>query len=168
MLRSLTMLLPLLLHLFLSAAFADTYTWTDEQGTVHFTEDPGQIPKKLRGKVRKLDEDIPAPAAAPSPPAPDAGTPPAKESEQPATYGGRSYGDWAKELAEREAAMKDVRSRTDEIRELLKHPGLTQDEASKLVDEYQQLSLRFQQLKAEYHQWVENARKACLTVTIQE
>lgn len=167
MLRSLTMLLSLLLFLPLSTAFAVTYTWTDEQGTVHFTEDPGQVPRHLRGKVRKLDDSAPPPEEPVSPP-PASTPPPAGGSEPAATYGGRSYAEWAKELKEREAAMWDVRRRTDEIRELLEKPGLQKEEAAKLLEEHKELRERFGKMKAEYRQFVERARKAGLKIDIQE
>lgn len=38
-------------------ANADTYTWTDDRGVVNFTDDPGLIPAKYRGKSKK-GEDI--------------------------------------------------------------------------------------------------------------
>lgn len=39
------------------SAGAETYSWTDEQGVVSFTDDPTRIPLKYRTKVNK-GEDI--------------------------------------------------------------------------------------------------------------
>lgn len=39
------------------SANADTYRWTDDKGVVNFTDDPGLIPAKYRGKLKK-GEDI--------------------------------------------------------------------------------------------------------------
>jgi len=38
-------------------ANAETYTWTDDKGVVNFSDDPGLIPAKYRGKAKK-GEDI--------------------------------------------------------------------------------------------------------------
>ena len=37
--------------------FAVTYEWVDERGTVNFTEDLGNVPKKYRKKVKVLGAD---------------------------------------------------------------------------------------------------------------
>ena len=47
-------LLVLLLLLYPLSAVAVTYEWTDEKGTVNFTEDLGNVPKKYRKKVKVL------------------------------------------------------------------------------------------------------------------
>ena len=33
----------------------EVYKWVDEKGTVHFTDDPGQIPEKYRDQVQKRE-----------------------------------------------------------------------------------------------------------------
>ena len=50
-------LLVLLLLLYPLSAVAVTYEWTDEKGTVNFTEDLGNVPKKYRKKVKVLGAD---------------------------------------------------------------------------------------------------------------
>ncbi len=165
-------MIMLLFLLTLSPAFADTYSWTDEQGTVHFTEDPGQVPKKLRGTVRRLGDDVPSPAEQPSLPAtevtPGENAPAAGKGAPAESYGGRSYAEWANELAEREAALNAIRKRTDDIRDILNTSTLKPDEIKRLMGEYRQLQDEFKTLKAEYYQRVEAARKAGLDVTIQK
>jgi hypothetical protein len=39
---------------------AEIYKWTDEKGTIHFTEDPAMIPEKYRDqvKIRLTEEDL--------------------------------------------------------------------------------------------------------------
>jgi uncharacterized membrane protein required for colicin V production len=52
--RSLIVIAALLL--FSSAAFGqEVYRWVDEQGTVHFTDDLGQVPEKYRDKIQKKE-----------------------------------------------------------------------------------------------------------------
>ena len=42
--------------LFCTICNAETYNWTDETGSVHYTDDPSSVPKGLRDKVRKIEE----------------------------------------------------------------------------------------------------------------
>lgn len=153
----------------LSTADAETYAWTDEQSIVHFTDDPGLVPKVYRNKLRRLDDDVssqPEPAADAvdkkgNTPAPDAGTV-VQES-----YGGKSYDQWAKEFADREAAMTAVRRRIDVNADLLQAgPGRPAQE--RLLAEREVLLTQFKELKAEYLQQVEIARKAGLQINIEQ
>jgi hypothetical protein len=50
-------MLVLLLVLYPLSAMAVTYEWTDQSGTVNFTEDLGKVPKKYRKKVKVLGAD---------------------------------------------------------------------------------------------------------------
>jgi hypothetical protein len=47
-------LLVLLLVLYATSAAAVTYEWTDDRGTINFTEDLGKVPKKYRKKAKVL------------------------------------------------------------------------------------------------------------------
>jgi hypothetical protein len=153
-----------------SAAYAETYTWTDSAGTVHFTEDPGTVPKKLRSTVRKLDDaEQPQPdnrvkEAQPGS-SPDAA---AVEQSTDGMFDGKSYGQWQQELASREADMVAVQKRIDEIAEQLKHTRGSSEAKKKLFDEYNPLFEKLKVMKTEYYQLVEAARKAGLTVNLQE
>ncbi|NJD90680.1 MAG: DUF4124 domain-containing protein [Geobacter sp.] len=153
-----------------SAANAETYTWTDSAGTVHFTEDPGTVPKKLRNTVRKLDDaEQPQPdnrvkEAQPGS-SPDAA---AEEQSTDGMFDGKSYGQWQQELASREADMVAVQKRIDEIAEQLKHTPGSSEAKKKLFDEYNPLFEKLKVMKTEYYQLVEAARKAGLTVNLQE
>jgi hypothetical protein len=45
---------------------AETYTWTDNSGTVNFSDDYSSVPKEYRKNVRKLgDMDAPRPRPMP-------------------------------------------------------------------------------------------------------
>jgi len=50
-------LLVVLLLLYPLSASAVTYEWTDDSGTVSFTEDLGNVPKKYRKKAKVLGAD---------------------------------------------------------------------------------------------------------------
>src|SRR3954449_13271028 len=45
-------LLILMLVLWTALVLAETYSWTDSNGTVHFSDDYSQVPKKVRKKVK--------------------------------------------------------------------------------------------------------------------
>jgi hypothetical protein len=62
-----------------SLAFGqEVYRWVDEQGTVHFTDDLGQVPEKYRDKIQKKEPPKGPPITQPIPPqpAPPQPTPP--------------------------------------------------------------------------------------------
>ena len=62
-----------------SLAFGqEVYRWVDEQGTVHFTDDLGQVPEKYRDKIQKKEPPKEPPITQPIPPqpAPPQPTPP--------------------------------------------------------------------------------------------
>jgi hypothetical protein len=64
-----------------SLAFGqEVYRWVDEQGTVHFTDDLGQVPEKYRDKIQKKEPPKEPPITQPIPPQP---TPPQPAPSQP-------------------------------------------------------------------------------------
>jgi len=107
-------LLVLLLLLYPLSASAQTYQWTDQRGTVNFTEDLGKVPKKYRKKVKVLGGDESgAPQVTESSEqvkgkTMDAGTP----KEKKPLYGGKDESTWRKEFAaakgELQAAEKEL------------------------------------------------------------
>jgi hypothetical protein len=59
------------LLLFASAALGqEVYRWVDEQGTIHFTDDMGQVPEKYRDQVQKKEPPKEPPITQPAPPQP--------------------------------------------------------------------------------------------------
>jgi uncharacterized protein YjdB len=157
--------------LFISVSFAETYTWTDSKGTVHFTEDLGTVPEKLRNKVRKIDdtEQPQSTTKAATGTQQSSGAAISAGDQSPGDlYGGKSYDQWHQELADSETALISVRKRIDEFAELLKSARAKSEEQKNLVAEYNQLLEKFKTMKAEYYQLVGAARKAGLTVNIQE
>jgi Domain of unknown function (DUF4124) len=170
-----------LLAFSLSDSYAETYTWTDKQGTVHFTEDLGQVPKNIRKTVRKSEDIEPPPVEDQTSPAPARSTTDkdAKDAAQQAApvdkarnpepaeiYAGKTYTQWEKDLRDREAAMTVIRNRLVEIVDLTSKPTRG-DEREKLLAEHTTLLAQFQDLKAQYYQQVEIARKAGLKINIQ-
>lgn len=158
-----------------SAASAETYSWTDAQGTMHFAEDLGAVPAKLRKKVKRLGGDEPAaPAAAvktetqmSSPKSPSGAAAGKGEPQTAETYAGKTYDQWKAELAVREDAMSSVRKRIDEIVALVKNPT-RKVEQQKLIDEHTALVKQFKEMRSDYDRQVEAVRKAGLQVNIQQ
>jgi len=54
--KSLIVILLLALPLVANAA---TYSWIDKSGTIHFTDNPGSVPRNFRKKIRLIDNDPP-------------------------------------------------------------------------------------------------------------
>jgi hypothetical protein len=59
-----------LLILAILAFGQEIYRWVDEQGTVHFTDDLGQVPEKYRDKIQKKTPPKEPPITQPIPPQP--------------------------------------------------------------------------------------------------
>lgn len=171
MLRSCATLFTLLLIVSVSTSYADTYSWTDDQGTINFTEDLGSVPKKFRKKARKTQEEAPPEAksgsAAATGKAPKA-TPPVADSRgwsADDTFAGKTHAQWTKDLRDRDEAMAAVRKEIDEIDTQLSKPA-TRTKA--LLDQRAALLAQFKQMKSEYDQVIESARKAGLQVNIEK
>ena len=156
-----------------ATADAETYTWTDAQGTVHFTEDLGTVPAKLRKKVRKLGDD--EPVAAPvvkqevkqtSVKGGAAATVGKGEPQAVETFAGKTYDQWKVELSVREEAMAAVRKRIDEIVATVKNPT-RKIEQQQLIDEHAALVKQFKEMREDYDRQVETMRKAGLQVNLQ-
>lgn len=166
----------LLLSLFsFSSAYAETFTWTDGQGTIHFTEDLGKVPERIRNKAKRVEGTESAPEETPALKEDSAKPPDATSQAVPSggnvddgIYAGKTYDQWQKDLTERETAMVAVRKRIDEIAVLLKEPVINWDEQKKLMLEHNSLRAQLKEMKAGYYQQVEIARKAGLQVKIQE
>lgn len=109
-------LLIAMLLLYPLPSLATTYEWTDQSGTVHFTEDLGTVPKKYRKKAKVVGEEE---NVAPQPPAasePVAEKPKLQESQKgKKVYGGKDEGAWRKEFA---TVKRDIQGSGASLREL--------------------------------------------------
>ncbi len=177
MIRSCVLFFAFLLLFSISLSFADTYTWTDKNGTVHFTENPGSVPKQIRNKALTIEQIEPAqtettdnpPLATDNLDAEPKITPVLNGEFSPdELFAGRSYAQWERDLSDRESVMNSIRKRIDEIPPLLNNSSASWEEQKRLLDEYKLLLARFKELKTDYFQQVEIARKAGLQVNIQK
>ena len=104
--------------------FAVTYEWTDDAGTVNFTEDLGSVPKKYQKKVKVLGgeestpeiTDIENNSAGKTTSDEGKGKGEAKETaRKPAVYGGKSETAWKNDYGKLSA---DVKASEDQLNQL--------------------------------------------------
>jgi hypothetical protein len=152
------------------SAGAEIYSWTDDQGTVHFTEDRGAVPSTYRGKLRETgDSGEPAEKAPPTRDEATVATPApvetgAARTEERLDFSTRDQ--WQEALQKQEAAMVSLRQRLDDIAAAAK--GMSRSaERDKLLVEHQTLLLEFKTMKDRYSRLVDGARKAGFQVDLQ-
>lgn len=153
---------------------AETYSWVDEDGTCNFTEDYSRVPKKYRSKIDKRG-DMGAPpvtmgAVSPgvAPLAASKNTSSEKSESTAGIFGGMSYDQWKQELSEREAAMRVTRNRVVEIDALMSKNPLNREQTQNLVAERNRAVEQFTEMRKQYDQQVELARKAGIQVNINQ
>ena len=156
---------------------AETYSWVDEKGTYNFTEEYSHIPKKYRNRVdRRADPGAPPVSNIAAPPAggTEAASPAAKAKAAgkpgPAVekIGGKSYDQWTQEFRERETAMLAIRKRLDEIDVMLKNKPETREQTQVLIAERNAAVVQFIEIRKQYDQLAEQARKSGILVEVTQ
>lgn len=121
-----------LLLLFPAFSHADIYRWEDEAGTLHFTDDPSNIPASYRGKAKMMIQEAP-PEPAPvtqsprgrgisTPPAPSFPAP-SRETEAEANARERdSVASQIDQLKAKIAAKENLIKTVDDRRNLILNP----------------------------------------------
>ena len=166
------------LLLWTSPLMAESYSWVDANGTYNFTEDYSHVPKKYRGKVDRRGDMggaplamkplSPATGAIASPPTALKNAPAGKPESPAENNAGKKYNQLKQEFSEREAAMWLVRKRVDEIDTLLKDTASDKEQAQRLVSERDKAVEQFNEMRKQYDQQVELARKAGIQVDIKK
>ena len=117
------------LVLFALPVIAETYTWEDDHGTVNFTEDLGNVPKKYRKKVKIVGEDeLPSPEAnvGNGKPAVKEKTEGSREPKEKApaaqqgVYGGKDAKVWKSEFNSLDGDVKAAEKQLVEMRNRMK------------------------------------------------
>jgi len=170
-------LIVLLLVLLPLPVSAEIYSWTDANGTVHFIEDVGRVPKKYRAKALRQTSgaEMPAPAAAAETSLPKVaptaervqpeasqGTAAPAAGVTPATrFGSRSAAEWQAEfrslrqkLAQIEQQQEQLRNDGGDGRKALSRQQVEEINARNkhLYGEYEATRLRFNQLVEQANQ----------------
>ena len=114
------------------AAAQELYRWVDEKGTIHFTDDPTQIPEKYRQQIetRKIQSE-PSSQSSAQPPALQKGSPTEKPSDAvPRTRDqlGRGEEWW-------HAAVKEANDRLEAAQKKLDSAKASLEAAQKQLDE---------------------------------
>jgi hypothetical protein len=86
--RSGALVLFILITAPLTASGADIFSWTDDQGTIHFSDSVSDVPARYRKSIKTKkfgpDEELPATKPPAARELPDQGNAPPPDSEQPA------------------------------------------------------------------------------------
>jgi len=127
------MLITLVIVLiFVGTAAAETYKWIDGKGTINFTEDYSQIPKKYRKKARKIGDvsgdtsstvtsgtEERSNGQAKKTAAGDTENGSTEKQEKKNFYGGKSGDAWKSEFSKLKAEMQNVQTQINEKRSRL-------------------------------------------------
>jgi hypothetical protein len=162
--------------LWASPLMAETYSWIDESGTYNFTEDYSRVPQKYRSNLDKRGDMGAAPQPKESVPpqtgskvaAPeDSKDSPAGKSLSPVgTFGGKSYDQWRQEFSDREAAMDATKKRIDEMDAVLSKNPPNKEQSQTFLSERNKAVEKFNEMRKQYDQFAEQARKAGIQVNI--
>ncbi len=157
---------------------AEIYSWIDDSGTYNYTEDYSRVPKKYQKKVKRR-EDVSQDAKPQV--QPDTVTTPkqANKAETKPTaavpgddkelYGGKSVADWRKELDAREAELKQIEQRMEELKNQVSGPkGISSVQLEALKKDYDDSRAAYDQKYKSYTELIETVRKAGLTVEIKK
>lgn len=163
--------------LFLSPpVMAETYTWTDKNGTVNFSDDYSNVPKQYRKKVLRhgdMDHATPAPAHTgpgdgqrqPVPPS----VPETAKIDAAGTYSGNGLYDgrkaeaWQQEFRTRETEVKQLENQLVQLEELIKKPaGISQERMQGLPQEFRETQKRYNEALKVYNDLNAAANKAQL------
>lgn len=166
------------LLLWAAPLLAETYSWVDQNGTYNFTEDYSRVPKKYRSRVniqgdmgaRPVPKESvsPSPGSSVAPPADLKNTAAGKLETSVGNFGGKSYDQWKQEFSEREAAMGAIKKRVDEIDALLNKRPSNREQTQTLISERNKAVEQFTEMRKQYDQQVELARKAGVQVDITQ
>jgi hypothetical protein len=147
-------------------AGAETYNWTDDNGTFNFTDDLSSVPRKYRSKARlDLDSD---PLTIPDTAAGQQGKVGAEQGvagEKVGStaqggknlFGGRTLEDWIYELSQKESELTRLKQQLVSRKAELNG---TVEERNRLMKEYNNMGTEYNQKAAAYNEVVEAARQA--------
>jgi hypothetical protein len=167
-----------------SHALAGTYSWTDQHGTMHFTDDIGRVPAKYRAKALKesqgryqyLDQtvepsrpetkaDLPAGIdEAAKTAATIAPLPVPEEVTGKTSFGGRTAAEWQQQFRALNSQMNQIQQQQEQLRQ---EGGdgktlISRGKANELQTRGQELGKRYEEVRQQYNQLVEQANKVGL------
>lgn len=162
-----------LLVLLSTQSGAETYSWIDENGTYNYSDDYNNVPKKYRKSAGRRGDDgaakPPVDAPIPSKSESTAVKPATAVDEDKPLYDGKTQEVWRKEFDAREAELKRLELRMEQIQTTLKNPvNSARGSLSSLIAEHETLGKEYKEKYKLYSDFVESARKAGLTVVMKK
>jgi len=148
---------------------AVTYMWEDDQGTVSFTEDLGNVPQKYRKKAKVVGEEEEAapsaPAQEPKSSVKDRGKGEIGEQAAPAErkkiYGSKSGDTWRNEFAQARGDIKVSEDQLDDLNGRLKDTSkMSRSEYLSIQLSIKDVENRLQRQKAKHDALTEDANRA--------
>jgi hypothetical protein len=154
-------------------AGAETYTWTDENGTFNFTDDLSSVPLKYRKNVGKrgdinVQQDAPARAAEPTArvkavPAQKLGDSDVKGSAVDGLYNGKKPELWQQQMQPLYGEVKRLEQQLLQIEGLIKKPaGISKTRYDGLQNEFKEAQSKYNEALKSYNELNEAANKAGL------
>ena len=181
-----TFLVVIIMAFFAVTAFAETYTWKDDQGTVNFADDLGKVPKKYRKKARIVGEEEPAPAEVQeekekpavqkqteggrgeAPQGNKVAAPAAKQNKN-AVYGGKDASAWKSEFGGINADLKANEKQLVEFRNRLKDTsGMSRSEYLSIQNTVKSLEYTILGLRKKLDDLKQEADKAGVPAELME
>jgi hypothetical protein len=160
---------------------AETYSWLDDSGTFHFTEDYSRIPKKYRNKVSRRGDmsSVQAPAtdtpektgAGGSPKADASGGKAAANSggsNSKQLFGGKTEDAWRSDAALQEQELIRLEGSLETLRKQTLTPGISREHFAELKKEYDETRATYNQKYEIYSKLLESAKKAGLQVEMKK
>ena len=145
--------------LLLVAAYAgaETYSWTDENGTYNFTDDLSNVPKKYRAQVEKRGDQGEQPSLEPE--VKDAAAPPPAQKgngtrglADNGLYGGKSAEDWQRQMRPLYAEVKRLEQQLVELESLMKNPvGISRARFDALPQEFREAQKQYNEALKSYN-----------------
>jgi len=170
----------LLVLVFLAAsAYAATYKWEDDQGTVNFSEDPGSIPPAFRKKASIVGAEEPAPQQDATAPAEEQKVQKKKEQEaakketpankKKVVYGSKEGDEWKKEFVNLTADLARVDEQLKLKKKMYGDPSkLTRSEYRSLEYEIKNLEFERGTLQGKLDTLTSDADKAGVPAEFRE
>lgn len=162
---------------------AETYSWVDDNGTVNFTEEYSNVPKKYRTKAVKRGDMSITPSAQQVP----ADTVSEKKSSGPAKpavqndvtglssgselFGGRKIEEWKREFDALENELKKLDSKTKEAeveRGAFARGGYSREDIQRQNEKLKAATNAYNEAIERYNQLMESAKKAGVPITVKK
>ena len=160
---------------------AETYSWLDDNGTFHFTEEYSSIPKKYRKKVNRRGDISSVLTQAPATDGSDkvgadvspkaetsVGKPTANSDYSRQLFGGKTKDAWRGDAKFQEQELSRLLGSLETLRKESVTPGTSRERLTELKKEYDETRATYNQKYEIYSKLLESARKAGLVVEMKK